>query len=106
MALFDLLGRSWAMGIVWNLADGARTFRSLQARCESISPTILNRRLRELREAKIVTVCEEGYRLTPSGAELFTLLEPLGLWAKAWGRRLSEETKQPQDEAGGHRGGE
>ena len=104
MALFDLLGRSWAMGIVWNLSDTARTFRSLQARCETISPTTLNRRLSELREAKIITVCDEGYCLTESGAELYTLLEPLGRWAKSWGRRLTEETAPPRDGTGGHRG--
>ena len=30
MALFDLLGRRWAMGIIWNLAAGPATFRALQ----------------------------------------------------------------------------
>ncbi|HUI71032.1 MAG TPA: hypothetical protein VL354_10975 [Spirochaetia bacterium] len=30
MAL-DLLGRRWAMGILWNLAGGPSTFRALQA---------------------------------------------------------------------------
>jgi DNA-binding HxlR family transcriptional regulator len=30
MVLFDLLSRRWAMGILWNLAEGPRTFRDLQ----------------------------------------------------------------------------
>ena len=29
MAAFDLLGRRWAMGIIWNLSKGPATFRSL-----------------------------------------------------------------------------
>ena len=48
MALFDLLGRSWAMGIIWHLYKGPSTFRKLQEYCESISPTTLNKRLKEL----------------------------------------------------------
>ena len=44
MALFDLLGRSWAMGVVWQLQKGPATFRELQQRCESISPSTLNKR--------------------------------------------------------------
>lgn len=29
MALFDLLGRSWALGVIWQLSDGPATFRQL-----------------------------------------------------------------------------
>ena len=46
MALFDLLGRRWAMGIVWNLAAGPVTFRALQAlhgrTSGTISPSVLS----------------------------------------------------------------
>ncbi len=84
MALLDLLGRRWAMGIVWNLSGGACTFRDLQSRCERISPTILNRRLKELREAHFIERCDRGYCLTELGAELYVLLVPLGKWAKKW----------------------
>ena len=91
MALFDLLGRSWGMGIVWNLSAGSATFRELSDRCETISPTILNRRLKELREAGIVTRVADGYALTESGQELFALLRPLGDWAKDWGERLDSD---------------
>jgi len=31
MALFDLLGRRWAMGIIWNLNQGSSTFRNPQS---------------------------------------------------------------------------
>ena len=51
MALLDLLGRRWTMGVLWNLSKGGPcTFRELQERCEAISPTVLNSRLKELRE--------------------------------------------------------
>jgi DNA-binding HxlR family transcriptional regulator len=89
MALFDLLGRRWAMGIVWNLYRGPATFRSLQDACErksgKISPSMLNSRIRDLQEAKLVCRTLEGYELTSLGRELFALLEPLAPWAKKWG---------------------
>lgn len=88
MALFDLLGRSWAMGIVWNLSEGPLTFRELQQRCETVSPTSLNVRLKELTAARFVERTIDGYRLTESGQELFSLLEPIGDFAKRWSRRF------------------
>jgi DNA-binding HxlR family transcriptional regulator len=93
MALFDLLGRHWAMGIVWNLNEGACTFRELQARCESVSPTVLNKRLRELRGAGIVEDTEGGYALSRSGRRLYDLLEPLGKWSKVWAKTLRENER-------------
>lgn len=90
MALFDLLGRRWAMGVLWTLcASGGLTFRELQARCESISPTVLNARLKELREAQLVEHDGAGYRATALGQELYGLLRPLGAWSRAWGARIA-----------------
>ncbi len=88
MALFDLLGRSWAMGIVWNLGDGPKTFRQLQSVCESVSPTTLNTRIKELRQALIIERTLEGYALTLSGMELLKMLYPLGTWAKEWAKNF------------------
>ena len=89
MALLDLLGRRWAMGVLWTLCEGGpATFRVLQERCESISPAVLNSRLKELREAKLVERTAEGYTATKLGQELFEHLEPLGAWAKVWGKAL------------------
>ena len=64
MALFDLLGKRWAMGVIWQLRHGPATFRALQSVCETISPAVLNSRLKELREARLVCVTDEGYALT------------------------------------------
>jgi DNA-binding HxlR family transcriptional regulator len=92
MALFDLLGRRWAMGIIWNLYRGPSTFRDLQAACErksgTISPSILNGRIRDLREAKLVSRTVDGYELTDLGKELFVLLEPLAPWSRKWSAEL------------------
>jgi DNA-binding HxlR family transcriptional regulator len=90
MALFDLLGRRWAMGIVWNLNDGPCTFRELQERCETVSPTVLNTRIRELRAAGVLKDSAAGYRLSPQGARLYELLAPLGAWSKSWARSLEK----------------
>lgn len=92
MATFDLLGRRWAMGIIWNLSKGAATFRGLQEACESISPSILNSRLKDLREAGLVDRSLDGYILTEMGKELFALLEPLGEWSIKWAKLVESES--------------
>ncbi|MEN7551070.1 helix-turn-helix domain-containing protein [Rapidithrix thailandica] len=94
MALFDLLGRSWAMGIIWNLHQRPCTFRELQQICESISPTTLNKRLKELKQAFLIERSLEGYTLTSQGEELFLLLQPLGKWSRKW----AENFKEKEDE--------
>lgn len=91
MALFDLLGRTWALGILWQLSDGPLTFRDLQARCETVSPTVLNKRLKELRESLFVDRGSHGYELTALGRDLFLKLHPLGTWSTEWAEKLSAE---------------
>ncbi len=91
MAAFDLLGRRWAMGIIWNLDRKPATFRALQKSCETISPSILNSRLKELREAKLIDRSLEGYLLTPMGKELFSLLKPFGVWSINWAKQMTPE---------------
>ncbi len=91
MALLDLLGRRWALRILWELRDGPLTFRELQARCGSpsraLSPSVLNGRLAELRDAAIIESAGDGYRLTPEGRRLLTSLQPLHRWAERWAAR-------------------
>jgi DNA-binding HxlR family transcriptional regulator len=91
MALFDLLGRNWAMGIIWNLYESPLSFRDLQQHCESISPTTLNKRLKELSQSFLIERSLEGYKLTLKGEELFQLLHPLGNWAKEWSKNFHKE---------------
>ena len=88
MALLDLLGRRWTLRIVWELREEPRRFRELQDAIGA-SPTIMNRRLAELREAKLVLLDEEaGYRLTALGKELLRLFLPLHAWAEKWAKSL------------------
>ena len=86
MVILDLLGRRWTLRILWELhQSGPHSFRSLQKRCGDISPTILNSRLKELREAGIVDLREgEGYFTTQQGIALGKVIEQLNTWAKGW----------------------
>lgn len=85
MAALDLLGRRWLLRIVWELREGPLTFRALAERCGGVSPTVLNTRLAELREAGLVESAE-GYVLTPRGRGLIRALSPLTGWAEDWAR--------------------
>jgi DNA-binding HxlR family transcriptional regulator len=84
MALLDLLGRTWSLGIIWNLSKHVLTFRELQSRCDGISPTLLNTRLKELKVTKIVEKTGNGYALTDIGKKLLLLIYPMGDWANEW----------------------
>lgn len=97
MAAFDLLGRRWAMGIIWNLSNGAATFRSLQSACETISPSILNSRLKDLREAGLIDRSNDGYILTHIGEELFQILKPFGDWSIRWAKNVTNESVEYWD---------
>ncbi|MFW6327272.1 MAG: winged helix-turn-helix transcriptional regulator [Bacteroidota bacterium] len=88
MALFDLLGRTWAMGVIWQLQNGPYTFRTLQDRCESISPSILNNRIKDLISAGIAERTLDGYQLTKRGHELIQLLLPFGDWSLDWAKEV------------------
>ena len=88
MAVLDLLGRRWTLRILWELREGpAGTFRELQARCGDVSSSVLNERLRELREAGILASQQpSGYALTDEGQSLLKALAPIDDWAARWGR--------------------
>lgn len=88
MVLLDLLGRRWTLRIVWELRDAPRRFRELQDLIGA-SPTIVNTRLSELREARLVELDEgEGYRLTALGHELLGLFLPLHRWSEKWAKAI------------------
>jgi DNA-binding HxlR family transcriptional regulator len=92
MALLDLLGRRWGLRVLWELRDGeSLTFRELQARCDDVSSSVLNDRLRELRAAQIIhTRPREGYELTALGETLLAALGPLQDWAERWAKRAEQ----------------
>ena len=89
MALLDLLGRRWALRIIWELRDDrALTSRALRTACDEASPTIMQARLSELRGAGIVELQPgDGYRLSGLGRELFETVAPLHRFAERWAKR-------------------
>jgi DNA-binding HxlR family transcriptional regulator len=86
MALLDLLGRRWTLRVIWELRDGALTFRDLQAACDDMSSSVLNQRLGELRDVGIAELAGEGFQLTDEGRRLLEAFQPLDAWAKRWAR--------------------
>ena len=86
MAALDLLGRRWALRILWELRSGPLSFRALREAAGDVSPAVLNTRLAELREAGLVESTPEGYATTATGRELCRALEPLQDWARRWAR--------------------
>jgi DNA-binding HxlR family transcriptional regulator len=88
MALLDLLGRRWTLRILWELRRGPFTFAELQTRCDAMSPSVLNQRISELRDARIIAHTAGGYRLTAEGESLLASIAPLDDWAKRWSRRV------------------
>jgi DNA-binding HxlR family transcriptional regulator len=92
MALLDMLGRRWLLRVLWELRDSALSFRELRERCDAMSPTVLNQRLKDLREAGIVVLEEpSGYALSRSGRQLLEALLPLQRWADQWQKRRAAE---------------
>jgi DNA-binding HxlR family transcriptional regulator len=87
MAALDLLGRRWALRVLWELRSGSLTFRALRDACGGVSPTVLNTRLAELREAGVIEIGADGYALTPLGRDLCAALAPLQQWSQRWARR-------------------
>jgi DNA-binding HxlR family transcriptional regulator len=94
MAAMDLLGRRWALRIIWELRTGPVGARALLARCQGLSSSVLYQRLAELTASGLITAATNGYQLTPLGASLGRALAPLDAWASTWA-----QTQTPTDQA-------
>ncbi|MEU0940190.1 helix-turn-helix domain-containing protein [Embleya sp. NPDC005971] len=91
MAALDLLGRRWIMRLIWELSREPAGFRALQRRCDDMSSSVLNTRLRDLVNARIATQDPNGhYELTPIGVQLVDALNPLLTWSTTWARELEK----------------
>jgi DNA-binding HxlR family transcriptional regulator len=85
MAALDLLGRRWALRLLWELRDGPVGARALLARSDGISSSVMYERLRELAEAGLVAKTVTGeYQLTELGQGLGRAIAPLDAWARQW----------------------
>jgi len=100
MAAMDLLGRRWALRILWELRDGPIGARALREKCDGMSSSVLYDRLRELTSAALIEQTDnDAYALTETGHALGLALKPLDDWAVAWraGRAtLSTKVKVPR----------
>lgn len=93
MAALDLLGRRWALRVLWELRDEAAGFRELQARCDGMSSSVLRDRLGELVEAGLLIREEDDrYTLSTSGRQLGDAIAPLDAWARRWARTTGTRT--------------
>jgi DNA-binding HxlR family transcriptional regulator len=95
MAALDLLGRRWALRILWELRDGPLGARELRERCDRMSSSVLYQRLGELTASGLVEQEDtDRYQLTPIGTALRTAIAPLDTWAHTWATRQPGATRQ------------
>lgn len=89
MAAFDLLGRRWAITVLWELRGDPVGFRELRRSLPGLSSSVLSTRLRELVTGGVADTSADGkYRLTPIGVELLYALAPLKAWSRNWAQHL------------------
>jgi DNA-binding HxlR family transcriptional regulator len=81
----DLLGRRWALRLVWELRRSTLSFSELRERT-GISPSVLSARLGELVGADVLERgADRRYRLSGRGRELARILYELNRWAERAG---------------------
>jgi DNA-binding HxlR family transcriptional regulator len=81
-SVLDLLGRRWALRLVWELRRSTLSFSELRERT-GISPSVLSARVHELLAAGVLE--RDGarrYRLSGRGRELARILYELNRWAE------------------------
>ena len=83
--LLSLLESRYAIRVLWALRDGhPQTFRLLQDSIGGITPNTLNTRIKELRGAGLMGHGDDGYIVTPAGADLLRRLSELPAFATRW----------------------
>ena len=83
--LLSLLESRYAIRVLWALKDGhAQTFRLLQDSVGGITPNTLNTRIKEMREAGLISHGSDGYIVTPLGADLLKRIGDLSAFATKW----------------------
>jgi DNA-binding HxlR family transcriptional regulator len=81
----DLLGRRWALRLIWELRRSTLTFSELRRRT-GISPSVLSVRLGDLAAGGVVEAdSARRYRLSGRGRELARVLYELNRWAEQAG---------------------
>ncbi len=92
--LLALLEARYAMRVLWALRDGhAQTFRLLQDSVGGITPNTLNTRIKELREAGLLSHGSDGYFLTLTGVDLLKRFNELPGFAARWSTNQAKAAK-------------
>ncbi len=80
--ILELLGRRWALRLVWELRRDSVGFAELRRRT-GISSSVLSTRLRDLEAAGVLEPARgRRYRLSAAGRELVRVLFALNRWAE------------------------
>ncbi len=88
----EIIGEKWTLLILRELLMGTSRFNDFQRAMSRISPTVLNKRLKQLEEKGIVVKKrlsgQKGfeYRLTAMGKELEPIIEQVAIWGQRWAR--------------------
>ncbi|MDO8277667.1 MAG: winged helix-turn-helix transcriptional regulator [Burkholderiaceae bacterium] len=94
--LLALLEARYALRVLWALRDGhPQTFRLLQDSVGGITPNTLNTRIKELREADLMTHGPEGYQVTAIGADLLRRIGELHAFAGKWSASQARKSLRP-----------
>jgi DNA-binding HxlR family transcriptional regulator len=98
LALLELLGRRWALRILWELRTQPATFQELHRRCDFMSTSVLSQRLAELREARLIDKDPAGsYALTEHGDRLLSRLDGIDEWTQEWARAIGSTADRPRE---------
>jgi DNA-binding HxlR family transcriptional regulator len=94
-AILELLGRRWALRVLWELREDPATFQALHGRCDSMSTSVLSTRLSELRDAGLVQRDEGGrYCLTTHGRTLLEQLSWVDDWSRQWAGTVDDVVRR------------
>ena len=95
----EVLGEKWTVLIVRELLLGTRRFNDFQRALSLISPTVLAKRLKTLEEHGLLfrKPVPGGrateYHLTPTGRELYPVIEELAVWGMRWARKHMDDSE-------------
>lgn len=92
--LLSLLEARYAIRVLWALRDGhPQTFRLLQDSVGGITPNTLNTRIKELRQAGLMSHGDDGYIVTASGADLLKRLADVPAFASRWASSQAKKNR-------------
>jgi DNA-binding HxlR family transcriptional regulator len=95
----ELLDERWTMLVLRELMTGSTRYNEIRRGVPKMSPALLSKRLRSLERAGLLIHEGEGregrYLLTESGAELFPVVQAIGLWGLRWVPELGEADLDP-----------